>query len=144
MHYCNRCLNGFTSPDALTNHQTYCYEQDTVKVTLPIPDKQSEQNNTNKQKKHSRRFMSDQLSFENYKRSMRVPFVIYADFESSIKPIDSCQPNPNESFTRKIQKHIPISFCINVKCFNDSIYAPRLVTFTAETEDDDVGQIFCK
>ena len=122
MHYCKRCLNGFTSHEALCNHQTYCYEQDTVRVDLPKP--------------------GTRLSFKNNKRSMRVPFVIYADFESSIKPIDSCESNPNESFTRKIQKHIPISFCINVKCFDDSIYKPRLVTFTAKSEDDDIGQTF--
>ena len=27
-----------------------------------------------------------------------MPFVIYADFESFIIPIDKCDPNPEESF----------------------------------------------
>ena len=84
------------------------------------------------------------LSFKNYSRSMRVPFVIYADFESCIKPVVTCQPNPNMSFTSKIQKHIPMSFCIYVKCFDDSVYASRLVTYTAKNENDDVGQIICR
>jgi len=73
---------------------------------------------------------------------MRVPFVVYADFESRVKPLDTCQPKTNESYTNKTQKHIPISFCIYVKCFDDNIYTPHTVTFTAENEDDDVGQIF--
>ena len=82
------------------------------------------------------------LSFKNYNRSTRVRFVVYADFESCIKALDTCQPKTNESYTNKIQKHIPISFCIYVKCFDDNIYTPHTVTFTAENEDDDVGQIF--
>jgi len=122
MCYCKRCLNGFTRKDALYNRKTYCNEQDAVKVTVPEPD--------------------TMLSFKNYNRSTRVPFVVYADFESFIKPFDTCQPKTNESYSNKIQKHIPISFCIYVKCFDDSIYTPHTITFTAENEDDDVGQIF--
>ena len=122
MYYCKRCLNGFTTPVALYNHKTYCNEQDATKVILPEPN--------------------TMLRFKNYNRSMRVPFVIFADFESSIKPLDTCQPKTNESYTNKIQKHIPISFCIYAKCFDDSVYTPHMVTFTAENEDDDVGQIF--
>ena len=122
MYYCKRCLNGFTRKDALYNRKTYCNEQDAVKVILPETD--------------------TMLSFKNYNRSMRVPFVVYADFESCIKPLDTCQPKTDESYTNKIQKHIPISFCIYVKCFDDNVYTPHTVTFTAENEDDDVGQIF--
>ena len=122
IHNCKRCLNGFMRKEALTNHKTYCNEQDAVKVDLPEPD--------------------TMLCFKNYNRSMRVPFVIYADFESCIKSLDTCQPNLNESYMEKIQRHIPISFCIYVKCFDNNVYMPHMVTFTAENEDDDVGQIF--
>jgi len=73
---------------------------------------------------------------------MRVPFVIYADFESYIKPIDTCQPNPNDSYTNKHQKHIPMSFCIYVKCIDNSVYTRPQITYIAGNEDDDVGQIF--
>ena len=122
MHYCKRCLNGFTREEALIKHKEYCNQEDAVRVVLPEP--------------------GTMLDFKNYNRSMKVPFVIYADFESCIKPLDTCQPSTNKSFTRKIQKHIPISFCIYVKCFDDSVYLPHTITFTAENEDDDVGQIF--
>ena len=73
---------------------------------------------------------------------MRVPFVVYADFESFIKPIDTCQPNPNTSYTNKYQKHVPSSFCYFIKCFDDDLYSQDPVMFTAENEDDDVAQIF--
>ena len=59
------------------------------------------------------------LSFKNYNRSMRVPFTVYADFESFMKPIDTCQPDPHVSYSYIHQKHIPGSFCYYVKCFDD-------------------------
>ena len=68
---------------------------------------------------------------------MRVPFIIYADFESFIKPMDTCQPNPENSYTTKYQKHKPSSFCYYVKCFDDKIYSQEPVVFTAESDDDD-------
>jgi Recombination endonuclease VII len=82
------------------------------------------------------------ISFKNYRNSMRVPFVVYADFESFIKPIDTCQPNPLESYTNNYQHHIPSSFCYYIKCFDDTIFSQEPVTFTVENEDDDVAQIF--
>jgi len=39
------------------------------------------------------------LTFRNHDRSMRVPFVVYADFESLIIPIDTGQPDPSKSYT---------------------------------------------
>ena len=75
---------------------------------------------------------------------MRVPFVVYADFESFIKPIDTCQPSPEKSYTNKYQKHTPSSFCYHLKRFDDSLYKQEPVTFTAENEDDDVSQKACQ
>ena len=43
------------------------------------------------------------LSFENYDGSMRVPFIVYADFESFIKPIDTCGPNPKTATQSNIR-----------------------------------------
>ncbi|XP_065665727.1 uncharacterized protein LOC136087148 [Hydra vulgaris] len=82
------------------------------------------------------------MYFKQHYKSMRVPFVIYADFESFIKPINTCTPNPNESYTKQYQKHIPSSFCYHIKCYNQSIYKDRLVTYTANSEEDDIAQIF--
>ena len=43
-----------------------------------------------------------------------------------------------ECYTNKYQKHKPISFCFCVKCFDDTIYQPRMVTYTAKSNYDDV------
>ena len=38
MHYCRRCINGFTSKEALSNHNEYCSQQDTHKIVMPEPE----------------------------------------------------------------------------------------------------------
>ena len=72
---------------------------------------------------------------------MQVPVVIYADFESCIQPIDTCQPSSKESYMNKIQKHKPLSFCIVIKWIDD-IVPLKTITYTAKSDDEDVGQIF--
>jgi len=85
MHYCKRCLNGFTYEIGLRNHLEYCSQHELQRIEMPKP--------------------GTILKFKNYNRSMRVPFVVYADFESFIKPIDTCQPYSYDSYTNKYQKH---------------------------------------
>ncbi|PFX15495.1 Collagen-like protein 6, partial [Stylophora pistillata] len=81
------------------------------------------------------------LSFKNHQRKIDVPFVIYADFESIIKPLNSAQPFPEKSYTDKKQLHIPVSFCYYIKCSFDDQYS-KLVEYIAKSEDEDVAQIF--
>ena len=73
---------------------------------------------------------------------MRVRFIVYADFESFIKPIDNCQPDPSLFYSYTHQKHTPSLFCYYVKCFDDSLYQQGPVTYTADSEDDDVARVF--
>ena len=40
---------------------------------------------------------------------------MYADFEANLEPIQATNPNPEESYTKKINKHIPSGFCVNSK-----------------------------
>ena len=74
----------------------------------------------------------DILKFENYYKGERLPFIIYADAESLIKPIQSCEPSPQSSYTKKYQKHEPISFSYYIKCFDDNVFEPRLRSYTGE------------
>ena len=65
------------------------------------------------------------LKFKNYHRSERVPFIIYADFECLIKPIQTCEPNPESSYTKQYKKREPFSFCYYIKCFDDKVYPQK-------------------
>ena len=90
-HFCLRCLYPFWCQEALDKHKEYCNEYEAVKIELP--------------KKGT------MLEFKNYHRSEKVPFLVYADFECCIKPMQSCNPNPGSSYTKQYQKHEPSSFC---------------------------------
>ena len=72
------------------------------------------------------------LKFKNYHKSEKDPFIVYADFESCIKPLHSCEPNPKSSYTKQYQKHEPSKFCYYIKCFDDEVYEPKLVSYTGE------------
>lgn len=61
------------------------------------------------------------LKFENFEKQMKVPFIVYADFETVLKSIDTCDPDPSRSFTNKTYVHEPYSFAYLIKCsFDDS------------------------
>ncbi|XP_071055733.1 uncharacterized protein [Onthophagus taurus] len=51
-----------------------------------------------------------------------VPFVIYADFESTLQPIDFCEPNSSKSFTEKVEMHQPYSFAYYIVSTIDSSF----------------------
>ena len=61
-----------------------------------------------------------------------MPFMIYADTESLIKPIQTCEADPEKSYTKKYQKHEPISFSCYIKCFDDNVFKPVLRSYTGE------------
>ena len=83
--YCKRCLNGFYSPESLTKHKEYCKNHPAAKRICP------------KHPKPGSLIKENILQFTNHHNKMRVSFVVYADFEAFTKPIDNCQPNPENS-----------------------------------------------
>ena len=41
------------------------------------------------------------LEYNYGEKSLKVPFIIYADLECLLKKIDTCQNNPKKSYTEK-------------------------------------------
>ena len=111
-YFCFRCLNPFWSLESLNKHKEHCNEHEAVKIEVL--------------KKGT------MLEFKNYYRSEKVPFIVYADFKCFIKPIQTCEPNPKSSYTTQYQKHEPFRFCYYIKCFDNEIYKPELVSYTGE------------
>ena len=73
---------------------------------------------------------------------MRVPFIIYADFESFTEGIETCSSDESTSFTVQYQKHKPSGYCYLIKCFNDDIFPPILRRHTIESLKEDIAEIF--
>lgn len=63
----------------------------------------------------------DYIQFEHIERSQKIPYVIYADFESIIKKFEMPANNPNMSWTENIGKHIASTFCAVVVDLNEEI-----------------------
>ena len=72
------------------------------------------------------------LKFKNYYKGEKAPIIFYADTESLIKSLQTCEPSPQSSYTKKYQKHEPISFSYYIKCFDDNVFKPRLRSYTGE------------
>ena len=113
---CLNCFNTFNSPEQLEKHKGYCYNNECVKINMP-PE-------------------GTYLNFKNFANSEKAPFTIYADFESLIKPLYNCKPDPNQSYTHKYQKHEPISFTYYIKSFNESVYESRKRSYIQENPED--------
>ena len=129
-HFCYRCLNSFPSVKSLEKHKEYCQNNEAVKIEMPI--REDDEGNT----------FPVYIKFNHFHKKMRVPFVVYADFECFTEKIDTCQPDDGKSFTNQYQKHSPSGFSYLIKCFDDDILAPHLRHYTAESPDDNIPRLF--
>ena len=122
---CLNCFNSFNSPETLKKHKEYCYNNECVKILMPQ--------------------QGTFLRFKNFLHSEKAPFAIYADFESLIKPMDNCDPDPNKSYTKKYQKHEPISFSYYILCSIYGVFKPVLRKYTkTKPEDANAVDVFIK
>lgn len=107
--FCDGCLNYFNTAQQLHRHCRYDCERVVVKLPTILPKKD----------KLGREVPGNLLKFQNYHKQLQVPFVIYADFESLLKPIDFVEPHPNTPFTIKTAEHEPYSFAYYIKALHD-------------------------
>ena len=52
------------------------------------------------------------LEFNQYQKSDKAPFIIYADLECITEKIDGCKNNTEYQSTAKVSKHIPSGFSV--------------------------------
>ncbi len=130
---CLRCLNFFRKPSkkdredpdkksTLEKHMEICSGEKLQHVVYPKP--------------------GDTVQFRNYERLHDVPFVVYADFESFVSPLDVEEKDPNKSYTVQYQNHVPSGFCYTIKCMDETIYPTKTVLKTASYEGEDMGKLF--
>ena len=71
------------------------------------------------------------MSFTNYHKQMKAPYVVYADFECVLRKISSFEPDNKQSFTVKTEKHEPCGFSYMVVRSDGTTFGP----FTYRGED---------
>ena len=120
IHICFRCLNAFQTNEKLEIHKEICQSNEFIEM----PEEETF------------------IEFENHIRSQKMPFAIYADFESLVEPISGCQPNPEKCFTNQFQKHKPCGFCYHIKCSFDEKLSKTVTYRIKKNEEEDISQIF--
>lgn len=103
--FCYYCLTGFTKRSLLTDHIPTCQVHGAQKVILPIPGK------------------DDTVKFSDHLKSMKIPFVIYADFETIQRPIQTCENNIEISHTTPTKRLDVCCFGYKVVCSADDRYS---------------------
>lgn len=117
IYLCRRCLNHFHNKENLAVHRESCANHKAVKIEMPAK--------------------GTSQTFANNANSMRVPFVVYADFEcftEKVEPKPAAAPE-DKPYTKAYQKHTPSRFCYQIKCFDDSVKKPVLYTMRETGED---------
>ena len=98
--YCLNCFCAYSSKNKLEEHKRICENHNYCHVERPTKD-----NNT--------------IKYNNGEKSMKLPFVIYADLECLLEKMSTCINNPNESSTTKINKHAPSGYSVFTHCSFD-------------------------
>ena len=92
--HCLNCFHSFRIKNKLESHKKVCENEDFCNVIMPSEDTKI-------------------LEFNQYQKSDKVPFFIYADLECIREKIDGCKNNPKNSSTAKVSEHIPSGFSIS-------------------------------
>ena len=105
-YVCRYCLHPFANEDVLNEHEPVCSRHPPQQVIYPKPGQNI-------------------VKFKNYQYQFKVPFAIYADFESFL------QKNDNDS-----DMHVPSGFCVvTTSRFEDHDY--KLHCYTGDNVMDE-------
>ena len=103
-HFCMNCLNGFQTASARDKHYEYWSSNGHVKVTMPTEEEKW-------------------LKFHDGQYQFKVPFMMYADFESILESVDERYRDKVNTmkagrkgkapYTEKINIHVPSGWCVH-------------------------------
>ena len=94
-HFCINCLQGFAEQKSRDEHYAYCRSNEAV--TIEMPDRKPI------------------VEYSDGQYQFKVPFTMYADFESILEPIQGASNNPNVSSARGLNVHTPSGGCVYSK-----------------------------
>ena len=98
--YCLNCFCAYSTKNKLEKHKKICENHDYCHVENSTKD-----NNI--------------IKYNQGEKSIKMPFTIYADLECLLEKMDTCENDPNNSSTTKINKHIPSGYSIFTHCSFD-------------------------
>ena len=91
-HFCPNCLQGFNLKEIRDKHLEYCKDNEVVRIEMP-PE-------------------NSIIGFHDGQYQFKIPFVMFADFESILKPTEDCSPDPEGPYIKDIS-HMDFAFIAN-------------------------------
>ena len=91
-YFCMNFLQGFWEESSRNEHIGYCKDNESVRIEMP----------------HKRPI----VEYSDGQFHFKVPFIMYADFESILELIQGLENNPRISTTRVVNVHTPSGWCV--------------------------------
>ena len=85
--YCLNCFHSYRSINKLKKHERICNNHNYCRIDMP---KQNEK-----------------IKYFPGEKSLKAPFIVYADLEYLLEKVQCCQNNPKNFHTEKKSKHKP-------------------------------------
>ena len=98
-YYCLNCFHSYRTKNKLDAHKKVCGNHEYCHVEMPNKD-------------------NNKIKYNQGEKSIKLPFIIYADLECLLEKIDTCY-NPEESSTTKKTHHTPSGYSIFTHCSFD-------------------------
>ena len=95
--YCLNCFCSHRPENKLIKNRRVCENHDYWYLEMPKEDKKI-------------------LKYNHGEKSLKVPFIIYADLESLLEKMNTCNNNPKKSSTTKINKHTASDYSLFTRC----------------------------
>ena len=118
-HFCSNCLQGFSDERSRNEHYEYCRSNESVRIEMPTRNPIAE--------------------YSKGQHQFKVPFIVYADFESILEPIQGVSNDPNQSSTRGVNAHKPSGWCLHSKFAYGKVKKP-----SKQYRGPDCVEKFCK
>ena len=99
-YYCLNCFHSYRTKNKLDAHKKVCENHEYCHIEMP-----NKENN--------------KIKYNQGEKSIKLPFIIYADLECLLEKINTCYNNPEESSTTKINHHTPSGYSIFTHCSFD-------------------------
>ena len=99
--YCLNCFHSYRTKNKLEAHEKICENRDYCHIEMPTND-------------------NNMIKYNQGEKSIKSPFIVYADLECLLEKMSTCYGNPEESSTTKINKlhHQVIQYLVIVHSIN--------------------------
>ena len=98
--YYPNCFCSYRTKNRLDLHKKVCENRDYCQVEMPNEDNKI-------------------IKYNQGEKSIKLPFIIYADLECLLEKMNTCYNNPKESSTTEINKHTPSGYLLFAHCSFD-------------------------